>query len=269
MENKSKIDNVVDELLELIPILFIMSDKFVTACINSKYQLHWSLAHLTPAVQMFDLRTEEQKAEDSFRTFCKSIYSPRGTVLYEFIVSVVKLYYDHTHTKIDVRALRIALRGIGISNFAELNQYADDIPVSSIVEEDVLDWKDIKNDIIKLEKDCHRAETTIDYQNIGNSCRNLLIKVAKWVYNPSIHGALRDDGLKIGDADAIGMLTNYFSNKLKGDKNKKLRAYAKATNDLANELTHKTTAQKQEMLLSVSATIHLVYIIGMIDGRID
>lgn len=269
MENKNEIDNIVDELLELIPISFIMSDKFVATCINRKYQLHWNIAHFDSSVKIFDLRTGEQKAEDGFRSFCNSIYSPRGTIFYEFIVSVVKLYYNHTHTKIDVRALRIALRGIGISNFTELNQYADDIPISNIVEENVLEWKDFKNDIIKLEKDCHRAENTIDYQNIGNSCRTLLVKVAKFVYNPSIHGNTREDGTEIGNAEAVAMLANYFSYKLPGEKNKRLRAYAKATNDLANELTHKTTAQKQEMLTAVSATLHLIYLIGTIDGRME
>lgn len=269
MENKSEIDYIVNELLEIVPISFIISDEFDSACINSKYQLHWGMAHAPISIQLFDLRTKEQKAEDVFRTFCNSIYSPRGTILYEFIVFVVKLYYDHTHTKIDARGLRIALRNIGISDFTELNQYADDIPLSIIVEEAVVEWKDIKNDITKLEKDCHRAESTIDYQNIGNSCRTLLIKVARLVYNPNIHGNTREDGKEIGNAEAVAMFANYFSYKLPSEKNKKLRVYAKAANDLANELTHKTTAMKQDMQLAVSATIHLVYIVGMIEGRID
>ena len=49
--------------------------------------------------------------------------------------------------------------------------------------------------------------------------------------------------------------------------NKELRAYAKATNDLANQLTHKRSATKKDMLLIVSSTIALINFIGIIEEK--
>ena len=47
-----------------------------------------------------------------------------------------------------------------------------------------------------------------------------------------------------------------------------LKAYAKATNKLANLLTHKRDANKQDMLLSVSATMALINFIGILEDKI-
>ena len=54
----------------------------------------------------------------------------------------------------------------------------------------------------------------------------------------------------------------------KGSSNEELKAYAKATNKLANLLTHKRDAKKQDMLLSVSATMALINFIGILEEKI-
>lgn len=269
MIDKHNVEIITNELLRLIPISFIMSKEFDSACSNSQYKMPWLIANVGfPKVDLIDVRTEDQKAEDNFISCCNTIYSNGYRTFYSFIVFVISQYNIQTHKKVDVKALRVAFREMGISDFSELNRYAMEFPLSILTEDGVMDWQDVKEGIKKLEADCYRAENTIDYQNIGNSCRTLLLKVATLVYDPKVHGETREDGQKISEADSMGMLANYFSCKLSGDESKKFRAYAKATNDLANGLTHKTTAKKQDMLIGLSATIHLIYIIGIIEDKL-
>lgn len=268
MSNKYNIETIVNELLRLIPISFIMSNEFKTACAKSCYQVHWNYAfsglhHLV----ILDARTDEQKCRENFRAFCDVVYTNGNEVFYQFIVFVLTQYYRFSSVKFDLKLLRNAMRDIGISNFIELNQFAEDYAICNIIENKVLDWEEVKEDIIKLEKECYRAEDIIDYQNIGNVCRVLLMKVAKLVYDPIEYGALREDDKNIGKDDTMAMLSNYFSTKLPGKKNETFRAYAQKVKALTNELTHKSTAKKEDMRLAVSATIHLIYMIGIIEGK--
>lgn len=270
MEDKQNVDIITNELLRLIPLSFIMSKEFDAACNNSRYKMPWMFSQITgPNVAILDVRTDEQKAEDNFIRCCNTISSNGLRAFYCFVVFIISLYHNQTNKKIDVKILRSAFKEMGISDFSDLNQFALDIPISVITEDEVLNWDDIKEDVKKLEADSYRAENTIDYQNIGNSCRVLLITVAQLVYDKTLHGALNKEGKKIGPSDTVGMLDNYFSHKLSGAKNEKLRAYAKSTNALANELTHKSTATKQDMHIALSATIHLIYLIGVIEGKLS
>ena len=109
----------------------------------------------------------------------------------------------------------------------------------------------------------------MDYQNLGNSCRHLIIKVAQLVYDHKVHDNITDDGKIIGKSDAVEMLSSFFSHSLKGKHNKYLKEYAQATNNLVNKLTHDTSASMKDMLIAVSATMNLVYIVGTIGGKFN
>ena len=270
MADKQNVDIITNELLRLIPLSFIMSQELDFACRNSQYQTPWLFSKIPWSNNvLLDIRTEGQKAEDGFIHCCNSISSNGMRTFYSFVVFVISQYSIHANKKIDVKILRSAFKEFGISDFSDLNRFALDLPLSVIVEDEVLGWDDIKEDIEKLETDSYRAEDTIDYQNIGNSCRVLLITVAQLVYDKTLHGAFNKEGKEIGRSDTVGMLDNYFSYKLSGTKHGTLRAYAKSTNALANELTHKSTATKQDMHIALSATIHLIYLIGIIEGKLN
>ena len=137
--------------------------------------------------------------------------------------------------------------------------------IETIVELD--DWERIKRTVIKIKRESDNAQDEEDFQTIGLLCRDVIISLAQAVYNPMIHGATDDTGKQIGNADAVRMIGNYVSVKLNGSHNKELRAYAKVTNDLANQLTHKRSATKKDMLLIVSSTIALINFIGIIEDK--
>ena len=149
-----------------------------------------------------------------------------------------------------------------LAYFEDTESYSN---IETIVELD--DWERIKRTVIKIKRESNNAKDEEDFQTIGLLCRDVIISLAQAVYNPMIHGATDDTGKRIGNADAVRMIGNYVSVKLNGSHNKELRAYAKATNDLANQLTHKRSATKKDMLLIVSSTIALINFIGIIEDK--
>ena len=122
--------------------------------------------------------------------------------------------------------------------------------------------------MIKIKQDSSSAKNEEDFQQIGLLCREVIISLAQNVYNPEIHSAVDDNGIEIGKTDAVKMIGNYIKVRLAGSSNEELKAYAKATNKLANLLTHKRDAKKQDMLLSVSATMALINFIGILEEKI-
>lgn len=129
------------------------------------------------------------------------------------------------------------------------------------------EWERINRTVIKIKQDSRTAQEEEDFQKIGVLCRDVIISLAQAVYNPEIHGTNDENGVPIGKADAVRMIGNYVSVKLAGSINDELRAYAKATNKLANHLTHKRDASRSEMLMTVSATIALINFIGVLEGK--
>lgn len=130
------------------------------------------------------------------------------------------------------------------------------------------DWTRIKRTVDKIKSDCQSAKDEEDFQSVGLLCRDVLISLAQAVYDSNIHGDTDEQGTHIGNSDAVRMIGNYFSVVLQGKQKKELRDYAKATNAIANQLTHKRTATRTDMLLTMSSTIALINFIGILEGKI-
>ena len=130
------------------------------------------------------------------------------------------------------------------------------------------DWTRIKRTIDKIKSDCQSAQNEEDFQSVGLLCRDVLISLAQAVYDANVHGETDEQGTRIGNSDAVRMIGTYFSVVLKGKQTKELRDYAKATNAIANQLTHKRTATRTDMLLTMSSTIALINFIGILEGKI-
>ena len=129
------------------------------------------------------------------------------------------------------------------------------------------DWSEIGRRMIKIKKAVSTASDIEDFQSIGLQCREVIISVAKTVYDADTHGAHSDDGILIGESDAVRQLANYIKFNLKGKENEELRSYAKATNKISNVLTHRRTSTKIEMLLCVNATVALINFVGILEGK--
>lgn len=129
------------------------------------------------------------------------------------------------------------------------------------------DWDRINRTLAKIKKDSVVAKNEEDYQSIGFLCRELLISLAQAVYKPDLHGDVDDKGVSIGDTDANRMLNNYIAVELKGGSNEELRSFAKNANKLANRLTHERSATKKDMMLTISATVAVINLIGALEEK--
>lgn len=130
------------------------------------------------------------------------------------------------------------------------------------------DWDRINRTVVKIKQNSLTAKNEEDFQQVGLLCRDVIISLAQAVYNPAIHGATDEDGSLIGKDDAVRMIGNYIDICLKGASNGELRAYARTTNKLANNLTHRRNATKKDMMLCVSATIALINFIGILEDKV-
>lgn len=131
---------------------------------------------------------------------------------------------------------------------------------------DLTDWERIERSINELRLRQTEAKTEEQFQVVGLLSRETIITLAQVVYNKDLHPIL--DGTAVSKTDAKRMLEAYIAVELGGSSNETVRRYAKATLDLANELTHKRTATKKDASLCATATISIINLIGSIEGRI-
>ena len=268
MDNKA-LRNVIRELSKVVPSSHLVSTGFLLDLLNSPYSEMWiqyekkaqgSLPYIG-----HNTNDKIDNAEEILYSICQGLMIQGINELYYFIVFLIKSYCNNSkETMLELRGLKIALRSVGISDFYEFERYAKDTPlIESVISID--SWPEIANAVNKIQQNCYIADSEIDFQNVGNSCREVLISLAQIVYNPSVHGDKNPKGETIGKTDAMGMLTNYFNCTLAGSSNDEYRGYAKATHKLANMLTHRRNATKKDMLLTVSSTIALVNLVMILE----
>lgn len=126
-------------------------------------------------------------------------------------------------------------------------------------------WERIDRSVKEIKMRLKQATTEEQFQTVGLLCRETIISIAQAIYNEEKHPTL--DGIKASKTDAKRMLDAYIAVELSGGLNENLRKYARASNDLANELTHKRTANAKDASLCSSATISLVNLIGILEDR--
>jgi hypothetical protein len=110
-----------------------------------------------------------------------------------------------------------------------------------------------------------QAKAEEQFQAVGLLCRDTIISLSQAVYIPEKHPIT--DGTQVSRTDAKRMLEAYIAAELSGSSNETLRKYAKAANDLGNELTHKRTATLKDAALCVNATLGLINLIGILENR--
>ena len=261
-------DSIVEELLKIVPISYFLTEDFKKMCAENGFSGRWSMCStmvtfkgtniLIPTTERIDLVLEK---------VCHELSENSNRALYNFISLVIKSYCDYENTKVDLSDLRILFRAMGVVKIPELEQYDSNTPFTHDIVVEINKWDEMKDIVAKLEIDCTKATDTDAYRNIGNTCRNLLIQLAQLVYDANLHGKYTEKGKEIGKTDVYEMLAHYLSFKLQGKGYEEYRAYAKAALKLASMLTHKTPAKRKDMLLTASATINLVYAVGLIDDK--
>jgi len=131
---------------------------------------------------------------------------------------------------------------------------------------DLTDWERIERSVNEIRVRQAESQSEEQYQVVGLLSRETIITLAQAVFNKDRHPIL--DGKEVSKTDAKRMLEAYIAVELVGSSNETLRRYARATLDLANELTHKRTASNRDAALCATATISIINLVGTIEGRI-
>lgn len=126
-------------------------------------------------------------------------------------------------------------------------------------------WERIERTVLEIRMRVKQAKNEEQFQGVGLLCRETIISLAQAVFVEEKHPTL--DGVKASKTDAKRMLDAYIAIELGGGANENIRKYARASNDLANELTHKRTANSKDASLCASATVSLVNLIGILENR--
>ncbi|NQT91591.1 MAG: hypothetical protein HQ559_02435 [Lentisphaerae bacterium] len=128
-------------------------------------------------------------------------------------------------------------------------------------------WSKVDRNIGEIRRRLGDAKTEEQFQAVGFLCREALITLGQVVFNPTEHPS--PDGVRPSKTDAGRMLEAFLSVELKGETNEKARKHARAALDLANELTHKRTAQFRLAALCAESTISIINLVAIVSGQRD
>jgi hypothetical protein len=128
-------------------------------------------------------------------------------------------------------------------------------------------WVRVDRTVGEIKLRLVQASTEEQYQAIGLLCREALISLAQVVFIEEEHETL--DGIAASKTDAKRMLDAYIAHQVDGKSNANIRKHARASLDLANDLTHRRTAEYRISAVCAEATNAVVNIIAIISGRRD
>lgn len=225
---------------------------------DTELEVHELLNHSTVFVHRVSEMWETAKYHLIVYVTNPSIYKKNQNKLTQMVGRISSKYTEVSRNRIVKEQVRFDKSSIQILH----NRY---VPIQT-------PWEDINGMQSELLYDLKTAKSRFDFNNIGNSCRNLLQEVAKEVFNPEIHKA--PIGKQVADGNYKNGLHTYIKYELGGGENEKLRAYALASVetaekgiDLANSLTHGTNSDKMEAELCVQGTLNVISLVKLIEGN--
>jgi len=208
--------------------------------VNNDYQS--SLPEISDGLRERDL-TDSNPYEDLWAWYGKwsdgslPSYQSRRTFLSEVFIPLIK-----------------TIRGM---NTASVNP----------VFEEPTGWHRVDRSMGEIKLRLAQANSEEQYQGIGLLARETLISLAQAVYNPDLHTS--SDDVQPSKTDAKRMIEAYISTELEGKSYENVRRHARASHDLANDLTHKRTADFRLAALCAEATNAVINILSIISGRRD
>lgn len=132
-------------------------------------------------------------------------------------------------------------------------------------------WEEINQLQNKLIEDMKKSNQEIDYQNIGNTCRTIMDKLARAVFDSNIHKSEKKD-VDLSNGKFKNQFHTYIAFKLKGSSNQELRLFASSSIeftekaiDLMNQTVHKLDVKKHFAEVCVISTISVISLIKAIN----
>lgn len=126
-------------------------------------------------------------------------------------------------------------------------------------------WERVDRTVYEMKRRLSVANTEEQFQVIGVLGRETLITIAQQVYNKDLHPT--DDGVVPSDTDSKRMLEAFLNYSLTGGANERQRKFAKASVDLANQLTHDRMAERSDAELCLTAVTAVANTIRIISKK--
>ena len=134
----------------------------------------------------------------------------------------------------------------------------------------ITEWEEINQYQKKLLEDFERSTDSIDFQNLGNTARTIMIKLAREVFDPKKHTPI-DSSKEVNNGKYKNQLHAYIDKVLSGAQNKEYRKLAESSIefversiDFMNTTTHKSEAKKHFVEVCVISTMNAISIVKLI-----
>src|SRR5262249_24614019 len=156
--------------------------------------------------------------------------------------------------------------GNGLANELILNIQEASVGIVGAAHEPT-GWDRVDRTVTEARERLESATTEEQFQAVALLCREILISLARAVFDPQRHPTL--DGVRASKTDAKRMLEAYIAVELDGSGNEHARKHVKAACELAVHLQHRRTASFREAAVCLEATTSTVNLIAIIAGLRD
>lgn len=124
-------------------------------------------------------------------------------------------------------------------------------------------WDKINRTIVDIKKQYNEANTVAQFNAIGAMCRSVYDFLADVIYRNEYHTNTTTP--LPNDNQYKNKLLEFVLFRLDSKTNKDFRSHCKNMLDLADELTHKKTATKQQAALTINAVISIINIVSILN----
>lgn len=117
------VDNLVEGLLEVIPIKYLSSSSFEKEIQESKYRIEWNLFVVLGLSLKESLEGKDAVTEEKIKSMCRSQAKRGAPSIYKFVSFLINAYCSQNNIKIDLREIKIALHSLGVAKFDKINHW--------------------------------------------------------------------------------------------------------------------------------------------------
>ncbi len=118
-------------------------------------------------------------------------------------------------------------------------------------------WTDVEQKLWSARKRLQQSESGEDCQSVGILCRETMICLGQYLLDNYFRGPLPD----VSTADGYKIISALIDKELPGKSNGEMRAYVRASFDLANSIQHSLTSNYAQASICVEAMFHLMQLV--------
>lgn len=119
-----KANNVVEELLKVIPVSFFASEVFLKGCQEKGYSQRWYMCSTSASFSGGNMfASNREKTEIALENMCKQLYKNSERSLFKFISFIIDSFCTSNNTTLKLNGLKKELNLIGIAKFDYIDKW--------------------------------------------------------------------------------------------------------------------------------------------------